>query len=88
MSTEATSLQPGSASTSEPAQVKTRRPVGLLAVQVGELLPLEVLESNAGFYLGTCLEGPFTRESAEYFPTRGEAETALKDGTWTQRTEL
>lgn len=49
-------------------------------------LPLEVLESQAGFYIGTCdREGPVSRESEEYFGTREAAAEALKNGTWKQR---
>lgn len=62
--------------------------VGLLALQAGELLPLEILQSQAGFYLGTAREGLFSRESNEYFPTREAAERAKAFGDWTQRTTL
>jgi hypothetical protein len=57
----------------------------------GEDLPLEVCESAAGYYIGTKQDGePFTRESAEYWPTRTEAEAALRRGrpAWTQRLNL
>jgi hypothetical protein len=48
-------------------------------------LPLQVLQSNAGYYLGTMdEEGPVSRES-EYFPNFLAAETALKNNTWCQR---
>ncbi|HCF5174370.1 TPA: hypothetical protein ACGW32_001149 [Pseudomonas aeruginosa] len=34
-------------------------------------LPLQVLMSNAGFYIGTLdEEGPASRESVEYYPSR------------------
>jgi hypothetical protein len=60
---------------------------GHLAMQfVGRDLPLQALESRAGFYLGTAdREGPVTRESVEYFPDREAAERALVKGEWTQR---
>jgi len=49
-------------------------------------LPLEVLQSQAGFYIGTSDECmPFSRESVEYFKTRENADGALKSGEWTQR---
>lgn len=49
-------------------------------------LELEVLQSAAGFYIGTFSEeGPFTRESAEYFRKKESAEQALATGQWTQR---
>jgi hypothetical protein len=50
-------------------------------------LPLEVLQSRAGYYIGTFhpVDGPFSRESAEYFPTAQAAREALERGAWTQR---
>lgn len=49
-------------------------------------LPLQVLRSGAGYYLGTIDEhGPCSRESREYFPTQDAAESALSTGCWTQR---
>jgi len=50
-------------------------------------LPLQVLQSHAGFYIGTFSDedGPISRESEEYFPTRQAAEAALASGTWTQK---
>lgn len=49
-------------------------------------LPLQVLMSNAGFYIGTLdEEGPASRESVEYYPSRELAQQALDNGTWTQR---
>lgn len=49
-------------------------------------LPLQVLHSNAGFYIGTWdEEGPCSRESAEYFKSESSAEQALQSGVWTQR---
>jgi hypothetical protein len=63
-----------------------RARVGQLAKAAGHRLPLEVLYSAAGFYIGTCLEGmPYSRESAEYFRRREAAENALANDTWTQR---
>ncbi|MCL4682470.1 MAG: hypothetical protein KJZ92_14530 [Rhodocyclaceae bacterium] len=61
--------------------------VGILALQAGELLPLQVMHSAAGFYIGTQhpAEGPFSRESAEYWRDETEAATALEQGDWTQR---
>ncbi|MWA29784.1 hypothetical protein [Burkholderia pseudomallei] len=52
----------------------------------GKRLPLHVLRSVAGYYIGTADdEGPISRESIEYFPTRDLAERALVAGCWTQR---
>ncbi|ENY2989220.1 hypothetical protein ACFW79_002388 [Salmonella enterica] len=49
-------------------------------------LPLQVLRSGAGYYIGTQNEeGPVSRESVEYFSTQSQAEHALKQGTWSQR---
>lgn len=60
--------------------------IGRLAAQSGYRLPLEVLQSANGFYLGTAdQEGPVSRESMEYFPTRQAADKALESGQWTQR---
>ncbi|HHX0964225.1 TPA: hypothetical protein ACU6G2_003256 [Pseudomonas aeruginosa] len=48
-------------------------------------LPLQVLMSNAGFYIGTLdEEGPVSRESVEYYSSRELAQQALDNGTWTQ----
>jgi hypothetical protein len=60
---------------------------GVIAALYGDELPLQVLESGAGFYLGTWhpQEGPNTRESVEYWPTRELAQGALDSGNWTQR---
>ncbi|MBU9819862.1 hypothetical protein J1782_08180 [Rahnella sp. BCC 1045] len=61
---------------------------GVLAlVCCGKKIPVDVMRSNAGFYLGTSdnME-PLSRESAEYWRTRREAEEALRDGNWTQLT--
>lgn len=60
---------------------------GVLATACGRPdLEVQVLQSAAGFYIGTFSdEGPFTRESVEYFKTRDQAVAALRDGRWTQR---
>jgi hypothetical protein len=48
-------------------------------------LPLQVLRSGAGWYIGTeDEEGPVSRES-QYFAERELAEMALASRTWTQR---
>ncbi|MDR0578698.1 MAG: hypothetical protein LBI87_14500 [Candidatus Accumulibacter sp.] len=55
----------------------------------GRQLPLVVLRSAAGYYLGTWDdEGPFTRESQEYFSNEQAAQDALARGDWTQRQSL
>ncbi len=68
---------------------RTRSPLGYLAQQAGYRLPLQVLQSGAGFYIGTAdEEGPVSRESVEYWPLRQLAEDALSGKTpdaWTQR---
>lgn len=55
-------------------------------------LPLQVLKSAAGFYIGTFVRdivsdlfGPVSRESEEYFPTEEAAQEALRSGSWTQK---
>ncbi|MBE0614126.1 MAG: hypothetical protein IH604_10710 [Burkholderiales bacterium] len=61
--------------------------IGKLAKEIcGVELPVTVLESQAGFYLGTE-EGsvPLSRESAEYYVTKNLAEAALASGKFTQR---
>jgi hypothetical protein len=69
----------------------TPAPTGFLAyTHCGTRLPLQVLRSAAGYYIGTCDdEGPVSRESAEYWGSREEAEAALAAGPegWTQRDE-
>ncbi|PBK03676.1 hypothetical protein CNQ84_13965 [Pseudomonas abyssi] len=57
----------------------------LALTYAGIHLPLEVLCSGAGYYIGTRdAEGPVSRES-EYFPTSAEAQRAFDEGSWTQR---
>ena len=52
----------------------------------GKFLPLEVLHSAAGHYIGTQDdEGPVSRESVEYFPNHLAAQRALDTHAWTQR---
>ena len=59
---------------------------GQLAKESGYSLPVQVLESSAGFYLGTAdEEGPVSRESSEYFASLREAQAAMQSGDWTQR---
>lgn len=62
--------------------------IGKLAASCGFQLPLQVLQSAAGFYLGTSEFGmPFSRESVEYWPSVDDASEALKTGKWTQKSE-
>lgn len=53
----------------------------------GKTLPLEVMQSADGYYIGTYCpqEGPCSRESVEYFRTEAKAKIAFELGTWTQR---
>lgn len=62
---------------------------GELARAAGMSFPLEVLQSRAGYYLGTRdAEGlPYSRESAEYWRQADQAASALEHGRWTQRRE-
>lgn len=63
--------------------------IGKLAASCGFELPVEVMSSAAGFYLGTSEMGiPLTRESVEYWSTNAAAADALVHGTWTQKTNL
>lgn len=60
---------------------------GLLALSIGQRLPLQVCRSAAGFYVGTLdAEGlPVSRESVEYWRKPEAAAEALHKGHWTQR---
>lgn len=60
---------------------------GVLAARAGFDLPIRVLSSRAGYYIGTFSEthGVVSRESREYYPTQQLAEEAFRKGTWTQR---
>ena len=73
----------------ELAQVEVMRShqaFGQIALRYGEALPLEVLDGDLGFYIGTRKDGPpFSRESDEYFASRAQAQLALATGAWTQR---
>lgn len=57
---------------------------GYLASRAGIFLPLQVLGSDDGFYIGTWQNGPYTRESIEFFPDRDTALRALNTSNWTQ----
>lgn len=49
-------------------------------------LPLQVLKSAAGYYIGTSdEEGPVSRESQEYWRKQEAAEYALANDEWTQK---
>lgn len=62
---------------------------GKLARESGFNLPIQVLESARGFYIGTFDDtGPVSRESLEYYDTRSQAEYALSKNTWTQFEEF
>lgn len=63
--------------------------VGFLAKTHCQIrLPLQVLESAAGYYIGTANdEGPVSRESVEYWRKKELAELALRQDLWTQRQE-
>ena len=59
---------------------------GVLASRAGFDLPIRVLSSNAGYYVGTFSEthGPVSRES-QYFDKRIDAEEAFRNQNWIQR---
>lgn len=63
------------------------QPVGFLALKYcGKSLPLQVLESRQGFYIGTTDEElPCSRESVQYWAKREDAVGALQSGMWTQK---
>lgn len=64
-------------------------PHGKLAYEIlKQRLPLKVLESGAGFYIGTFDDsGPCSRESEEYYRTREAAQWALDNNDFTQKYE-
>ena len=52
----------------------------------GTGLPVNVHESNAGFYIGTWYEEwAYSRKSADYCETHEEAQNALAKGEWRLR---
>ncbi|QRI93350.1 hypothetical protein JQN63_14260 [Delftia lacustris] len=59
----------------------------LALVRAGKLLPLEVLHSASGHYIGTREGGRnVSRESREYFRSYAAGLRALKHGAWSQLT--
>jgi hypothetical protein len=59
---------------------------GILAAESGFTLPLQVLKSGRGYYIGTANhEEPVSRESEEYFSTHEKAVQVFSSGAWTQR---
>lgn len=66
-------------------------PLGMLPRETEMRLPLMVLQSAKGFYLGTAdNDGPVSRESVEYWANENAAKVALSGSegkNWTQRTE-
>ena len=68
-------------------QTTSNSEIGFLAKQwCNRTLPLEVLRSAAGWYIGTMSEdGPCSRESVEYWKTEVAAQAALENGKWTQK---
>lgn len=60
----------------------------LALIWCGKRLPVQVLRSQAGYYLGTATEeGPCSRESLEYWSSETAACNALATKEWTQRDE-
>lgn len=57
---------------------------GYLASRSGLSLPVQVLGSADGFYIGTWQNGPVTRESKESFSSHSAAQNALNNKNWTQ----
>jgi hypothetical protein len=53
--------------------------VGIECPMCEKDLPLKVLQSGAGFYIGTYCCGPVSRDSG-YFASWEEAEAALNSG--------
>jgi len=65
--------------------MRIHRPRGLLALDAGYKLPIQVLMSAKGFYIGTADDGgPVSRESLEYWTTAQAATSAMDSNAWTQ----
>lgn len=63
---------------------------GKLALRFcGVTKKIQVLQSAAGFYIGTAGPdgSPFSRESKEYWRSKRDADEALALGMWTQKPE-
>ena len=76
--------------TTTPTGTANNIAVGKLAHEFcGKALPLRVLQSQRGFYIGTFDDeaGPCSRESNEYFRKEVQATKALETGAWTQKME-
>lgn len=60
---------------------------GLLASKAGFELPVRVLSSGRGYYIGTFSDnhGAISRESVEYWDKAIHAEEAMRTGQWHQR---
>lgn len=71
---------------SSPTQAQAEH-IGYLALTcAGKCLPLQVIQSAAGYFIGTSdHNGPVSRESGEYFRSYEAAEQALSTGHWQQR---
>jgi hypothetical protein len=56
---------------------------------LGLELPLEVLCANGRYFIGATMPRPpfepASRDSLEYYRTRGDAQAALDSGSFTQR---
>ena len=52
----------------------------------GKVLKFEVLQSPAGYYIGTYCKrcGPYSRETG-YYSTKDKAQKHLKSGCWNPR---
>lgn len=62
--------------------------IGFLAKRYcGKNLPIQVMQSRAGYYIGTANEDglPCSRESHEYFSTEEKAQQALDSDSWSQK---
>jgi hypothetical protein len=69
-------------------KAKRNKKYGKLAREYYQIkLPITVLESAGGYYIGTTDPelGPVSRESVEYFLTQAGAKAALDTGNWAQR---
>lgn len=53
-----------------------------LRLKDGTVLEFKVLQSAAGYYIGTWLDGPYSRESLCYWDNEKDAQAALDSGKW------
>lgn len=68
-------------------QIKLPDWVDTKCLDCGEPLPIEVLHSAAGYYIGQWCsgDGPYSRLSEEYYSSFSKAKHALDENNFTMR---